>query len=275
MVNEDIQVGMPVDAADGAVGSVKHLILGAVETDVTDLVVEQGSQAWLLPLSSVAGVANGRVQLRGAWSQLQGKRSFHQEDFETVDRAEMPVEHEQELRSEPATPIEVPSVSGTPETGFGRETQHLSEEGHASRGSSSRLQLKEERLRLSTTPELAGVLRVSRQFVEHTETLKVVVREERVIIECVRGTGTIHVGNRELRAGERIEITLMKERVRLTLEPILEEGVAIRKEVLEQVEQVKAVLHKEELLVNDRCGLASAAMLSLPETGLPILNAHD
>jgi len=108
------------------------------------------------------------------------------------------------------------------------------------------------------------------QELEHTETLHVPVREERVVIECAPGTASVHVGNRELHEGERIEVSIMKERVEVRKEPVFAGGIVLRKEVVEGTAVVEGQVRKETLTVEDSGGLVAGADSSARQSlGLP------
>jgi uncharacterized protein (TIGR02271 family) len=111
------------------------------------------------------------------------------------------------------------------------------------------LDLKAERLRLEPVPVEGGGLRVSRRTFEYTETVTIPVREERVILECLPGTGPVRIGDRDLAEGETIEITVTRERVTVGREVVIEGGVALRIEDFVRDVRVEQTLRHEELLL--------------------------
>jgi uncharacterized protein (TIGR02271 family) len=119
-----------------------------------------------------------------------------------------------------------------------------------------RLQLMEERLKVNKQQEQAGTVRLGKRITEHTETVNVPVREERVIIERTPGNGQAAAEGRPLGEGETIEVPVTKERVEVTKEPVVSEEVTVRKEATERSEQAQETLRKEELDVDDKSGLA-------------------
>ena len=82
------------------------------------------------------------------------------------------------------------------------------------------------------------------------------VREERVVIERLPGSGQVTAGH-DLKEGETVEVPVMKERVEVTKQPVVAEEVAIRKEVVERNEQAQETLRKEELKVDDKNGVVT------------------
>jgi uncharacterized protein (TIGR02271 family) len=113
-----------------------------------------------------------------------------------------------------------------------------------------RLQLMEERLNVDKQRYHAGEVKVGKRITEHTETVNVPVREERVIIERTTATGQVAAGDRELKEGETIEVPVMAERVNVTKEPVVTEQVNIRKEATERTETAQDTVRREELVVD-------------------------
>ena len=224
-----------VMADDGTLGRVKHVVLDEHLHEVTDLVVNQDGEEWLVPMSAVTHIEAGQITVGGERSHYQRAGSFNRDDYEVIDDdADANPEH----GGEPAFP---PASAASAE--------------RSSRGSAPpgyRLQLREERLRIATEPQQAGAVRVTKRAIEHTETVSVPVREERVVIEVMPGAGAVRVGDRELREGEALEVPLREERVVVDTEVVLSEDVTIRKEVIEHAEPVSATLLKEELVVDEQ-----------------------
>ena len=126
-------------------------------------------------------------------------------------------------------------------TELGRTTEH-------------ELELKEEQLRAATQRETAGEVRLHTQVVEQPETLAVPVREEVLVIEHVAGTGKVLVGDRELPAGETVELTLYRERATASKEMVVTEDVSVRTMEVQHTEQLQGTIRKEHLVVDDPQG---------------------
>ena len=119
-----------------------------------------------------------------------------------------------------------------------------------------RLQLLEERLRVEKERYQAGTVTIGKRITERTETLEVPVREERVVIERLPGSG--QVLDRAAEPGEEaIAIPVMKERVNVGKEAVVSEEVEVRKEIVEDREQVRETVRKEQLVVDDPAELAA------------------
>ena len=219
MARTDIPPGARVDAADGELGRVRHVVVDPASRDVTDVVVEQGGRQWLIPVSAVAGVEGDRVTLQG-------------------ERAQFPAGFNVDLTAFEA--LEIWPGEGDTVGGFALQRRP------------QRLQLKEEVLRVTTTEEQAGVVRVSTRITERTETISVPVRETRLVIEVVPGSGTARVGDRELHEGESIEVLLSAERISVSKEVVAREDVIVRTAVVEREEQIQETVRREELVVDQQ-----------------------
>jgi len=120
-----------------------------------------------------------------------------------------------------------------------------------------RLQLLEERLRVNKEQYQAGQVRLGKRMVEHTETVNVPVREERVIIERTAGSGRVTAGDLEVGDNETVEVSVMRERVNVEKETVVAEEVNVRTEAVERQEQVSETVRREELEVEDSSGLVT------------------
>ena len=114
-----------------------------------------------------------------------------------------------------------------------------------------RLQLREERPRVSTELEPAGVVRIGKRVVDRTETIQVPVHEEWLVIERISGQGRVMIDGRELTAGETMEIPLRQERVIVNKDVQVSEDVNIDTRWAERREAVSATLRHEELAMDD------------------------
>lgn len=119
------------------------------------------------------------------------------------------------------------------------------------------LRLREERLRVEKDVEDAGAVRLGKRVVDRTETVEVPVREERLVVERVPGSGEVVADGTELREGESIEVPLKREEARVEKETVDAGEVRLRKETVERREQVSENLRREELDVDDPDNLTS------------------
>lgn len=132
--------------------------------------------------------------------------------------------------------------------GTERETHTHRETHDHDHDTAESLKLREERLRVEKQAEEAGEVRLGKRVTEHTETVNVPVREERVVIECHAASGRADAG--EIReTGKTIDVPVMRERVVADKEAVVTEEVTARKEAREKTQPVQATLRKEELVV--------------------------
>lgn len=113
-----------------------------------------------------------------------------------------------------------------------------------------RLQLMEERLQANKERYQAGAVKLGKRVIEHTETLNVPVREERVVIERTPVSGATPAHG-EIDGDQTIEVPVMKERVQVETQPFVREEVGVRTEAVETNQQVQGTVRREELDVQD------------------------
>jgi uncharacterized protein (TIGR02271 family) len=207
-----------VEANDGDLGRVRHVVVDPATQTVTDVVVEDDGRQWLISASDVAAIEGKRIRLDGELSRFRSA-AFRAEEFE---------------------PLNGPGNGA---------------KGAALQRRPKRLELKEEVLRVSKTEEQAGVVRVSKRVTERMETLSIPLWEERLVIEVVPGSGTARIGDRELHEGESIELLLREERVALSKEVVAREDVIIRTEMDEREEHFEEMVRREELVIEEEGGL--------------------
>jgi len=183
-----------------------------------------------------------------------------------VQRYDTPDDAGTELRETTAssTAAGTMSTAATREYDQGRvqDTHAHATEGHTDRRArperetDQSVELREERLRVEKQPEQAGAVRLGKQVTEHTETVDVPVREERVVVERTPGGG--QPAGREIgRDDQTIEVPVERERVNVEKEAVVAEEVNVRKEATERTEQVQETVRKEELEVDDQTGRVS------------------
>ena len=131
-----------------------------------------------------------------------------------------------------------------------RDTQEMSSDrAERAEDGTLRLELRAEQLRLRTVPEQVGAARLTTRVVEHTETIEVPLREERVVIERLPGGAEVLVDGRALAEGEQVEVVIRRERLRIGKDVVEVERLDIRTEPVERRETVAATLRTEELVV--------------------------
>jgi len=115
---------------------------------------------------------------------------------------------------------------------------------------SQRLQLMEERLRATKQQEQAGQVTLGKRITEHTETVNVPVREERVVIERTAASGETPARG-DIGSEQTIDVPVMRERVEVEKQAFVREEVGVRKEATERTQQVQDTVRREELDVKD------------------------
>jgi len=98
--DQELRRDASVVASDGPVGHVSHVIVDRSTNTVTEIVVEHGGQAWLVPYDAVAAVEDNVVRLHTSWSDAP---------VEAFDRGEF-----RAARPEPNTVLDAYSSQGTP-----------------------------------------------------------------------------------------------------------------------------------------------------------------
>jgi uncharacterized protein (TIGR02271 family) len=131
-----------------------------------------------------------------------------------------------------------------------KDTELKAMDPEASGQQAYHLELQEERLRIEREPHTAGTVRIGKKVIERVETVSVPLREEIIVIECVSGSGTVTVGDRELREGETFELTVLKEKVNVSKDVVVYEDVTIRKEQVSHTERIRETLRREDLVVD-------------------------
>jgi uncharacterized protein (TIGR02271 family) len=247
--SQALQRNARIEAADGSVGRLKHIILQPGTHALTHLVVLHNGKEWLIPADEAFLTEGGRLRLSGPWSRYKERGAFEHRDYHAVDES---------LRS--ARPVVSTSVPDRPAE---------STVSSAVTGPLQQLELLEECLQPAVESEVAGVVRVSRRVVERIETVEVPVHEERAVFERVPGSGNgrIVVGGQELQEGEPIEITLATERITVQKERVPLGDVSVRKEPSEHEEHFQETVRSEELVVDAPPGLVAETLSRSTEVG--------
>lgn len=253
----EIQRNATVIAADGELGRVTHVVVSPDTKEVTELVVAHDGSESVVPMREVSTIDGNTITLSGPRARYTQAEAFQRDAFAGLDDGRVRDETEQTARHD-----------GAPLLDADDDAVQLGDPGAAVAYPASErlggdqpyhLQLREERLNVSTREEQAGTVRLSRRITERMETLNVPVREERLVIEVVPGAGSgrVRVGDQTLVEGEVIEILLMEEQLTVTKEAVLKEDITIRKEVTTHDEPVTETLRSEELVVEDQHGFAT------------------
>jgi uncharacterized protein (TIGR02271 family) len=255
MTAMNIQRDARVETEDGHAGRVRHVVLDPDTHEVTHLGIKTNEGEWLVPMRDVRSVHGNRVLLGIPRARLTRMQALSRADFRPLDgrRARERTEARASFGGAPLLDArdDAVSVGGAwmEEGGnSGREinidrTPHL-------------MELREERLNVGTEEFQAGAVRVTRRPVERIETIEVPVREERVVLEVLPGSGRVMVGDRVLTEGESIELTLTEEKVVVEKETVAVQDVNIRVERGQRTERLEETVRHEELVVDHEGELA-------------------
>ena len=251
MADMNIRRNARVEAADGEVGRVKHVVVDPGTKEVTDLVVGQDGNEWLVPISAVASVEGERVMLRGPRSQFQRGVAFDRGRYQAVD--------DEEARDESARRAE---RGGAPLLDADDDAVHVGgatpaprpERADVARGRpvraehGERLELKEEELRARKQVVETGEVGVRKEIVTETQTLAVPVTHEEVVIERHPVAGERPVSG-DIGEGEEIRVPVMEERVTVEKQPVVTEEVVVGRRQVQETERVSDTVRREEARV--------------------------
>jgi uncharacterized protein (TIGR02271 family) len=243
-----------VDAEGKKAGSVHSLWVDTATNEPEFVAVKTGmmGRTHIVPVAG-AQIDESNRQLRVPYSQDQIGSAPHID--ETAELSEQ--DEEQVYRHYGVQRSEAPSPTGLAGDGVGtaserdqhQHTEHTSDSGTRGRRS-DRIQLSEERLRVTKEQEQAGEVRLGTRVVEHEETVEVPLREERVVIERTSVTGQVTPGE-ITGTSETIEVPVMRERANIEKEAVVTEEVNVRTEAVERTERVRETVRKEELVVDE------------------------
>jgi uncharacterized protein (TIGR02271 family) len=223
--------GATVETQDGALGRLRHVVVGAETREVTELVVTEDGTDRLVPARAVADASDERIMLSGTRADYGTGASFDPDLYEVVDEDDAREETERRAvrGGEPLLDAREDEVT------IGDQRREASSRATPDAGG-YRLQLREERLRVLKEREQSGTVHLGKRVVERTETVNVPLREERVVIERypVNEPATGEIAD----TGETIEVDLMRER-------------AVAEKEVERTERVSDTLRKEELVVEE------------------------
>jgi uncharacterized protein (TIGR02271 family) len=239
-----------VEASDGVVGRVKHVIVDRETREVTDLVVERDGDEWLIPIRAVASAGGNRVRLRGSRAELSAgafdRRNYHAVDderavAESQDRAlrggdplkgadddAVVINEVEDARRTPAAPNFRYQPRSTPTTAE-RQT----------------VELREEELRARKEMVEAGEVEIRKDVVTEQRTLEVPITREEVVVERHPIEGR-RVSDRPIGETESIRVPVREEEVTVEKRPVVREEIEIGKRRVEETEQVSGTVRREE-----------------------------
>lgn len=118
-----------------------------------------------------------------------------------------------------------------------------------------RMPLREEQLDISKRREPAGEVNLRKEVVEEQQSIDVPVSREEVVVEkkVVPETAAEAMGEGPIGTGETIRIPVSEERVEVTKRPVVTGEVEVHKREVQDTEQVRDTLRREEARL-DRTG---------------------
>jgi len=244
---------------DGELGRVKHVVIDPRTREVTHLVIRRDGDDRLIPTSRIVAIDGQVVRLEGDRARYYSASLFDREQFRPVDE-DVARDESQGASLHGGAPL-IDAEEDAVEIGGTGDVQRYDRYDAgteptpppavpAEADGSYHLQLKEERLNVTTEPVQVGAVRVSKRIAERLETVTVPVREERLIVEVMPGSGRVRIGERELQEGETLEVLLFEERAVAGKEVVISEDVVVRKDVVERQEEVRETVRREELVVD-------------------------
>jgi len=111
------------------------------------------------------------------------------------------------------------------------------------------IQLREERLKATTTPVEAGEVTVRKEVTQKTKTIEVPVEREEVVIERHAASG--RAANPADIGDETIRVPVKEDQVHVTKDAVVTEEVSVGKRTVQDTEQVSGTVRKETLKVDN------------------------
>ena len=248
-----------VEASDGAIGRVKHVIVDRETREVTDLVVEHDRDEWLIPISAVVSAERGRIRLRGRRADLQDAGVFERQRYHAVDDEQAITESQGHARrggapleDASADAVVIRDVGQTPPASVPPSFRYMQREApptperQARQASTERpsVELREEELRARKEMVETGRVEVHKDVVTEQRTVEVPVTREEVVVE--RHPVDPRPADRPTAEGETIRVPVREEEVTVEKRPVVTEEIRIGKRPVEETEQVSGTVRREE-----------------------------
>ncbi len=126
---------------------------------------------------------------------------------------------------------------------------------------STRLQLREERLRIDKTAVSSGSASIGTKVVSTTQDIDVPLMHEELFIERRPASGTAVSDTTPIGAGSVIEVPLTEEKLTVSKSAFVTEEVVVGKRQVQDVQHVSETTLKEELNVVDQTVTTDAGLL--------------
>lgn len=212
----------------GLVGGLVGLGIPEEEAEEYDAFVKHGR---ILVLVDADELQEARVY--GIFRNHHSLNAHHYRDVQAAETREPAGTFYQEIATHERTP------------------ERLTEDGREER----RMPLREEQLDISKRREPAGEVNLRKEVVEEQQTIDVPVSREEVVVEkkVVPETAGEAMGEGPIGTGETIRIPVSEERVEVTKRPVVTGEVEVHKREVQDTEQVRDTLRREEARL-DRTG---------------------
>jgi len=268
MAELEIDRNEKVVGPDGSeIGRVKHVIVDGPSRQVTDLVVEQNGEEFLVPLTSVERLERGMLQMREAPAAMGSDRMFMRDGYHEVDEddvATMPatnapgatleqagkdsavIADNRERTAMPAETRQQPMREQQP-----RREQATQREQTTRGGENITVPVVEEKLKAGVRETEAGKFRLSKRVVEEQKSIDVPVEREEVFV-TERAVNRRPATAEDMKMMDRdIEVPLREQEVVTSKEARVTGEVNVRKDVKQETERVTDTVRREEVHVED------------------------
>jgi uncharacterized protein (TIGR02271 family) len=257
MAELEIDRNEKVVGPDGdEIGRVKHVIVDGPNRQVTDVVIEQHGEEFLVPLASIERSEPGTLMLRGTSAAISNRGAFMRDTYHAVDddevvnapRANAPGATLEQAGEDSAIIADNRNRAAMPaetrqQTGRRQQTTDM--------GENITVPIVEEKLKAGVRETEAGKFRLTKRVVSEQQSIDVPVeREEVYITETAvdrRPATQEELGMR----GRDIEVPLRAQEVVTAKEARVTGEVNVRKEVKRETEHVTDTVRREEVHVED------------------------
>ncbi len=263
MAELEIDRDEQVVGADGnEIGHVKHVIVDGPSRQVTDLVVEQHGEEFLVPLASVERGASGALMLRETAAATGNRGMFARDLYHAVDEDEVvggPMTNAPGATLEQAGRDSAIIADNRERAAMPTETRQRPMRNQAGRreqttareGENITVPVVEERLKAGVRETEAGKFRLSKRVVEEQKTIDVPVEHEEAYVTETAVTRRPATAEELKMRGRDIEVPMRDQEVVTSKEARVTGEVDVRKEMTQETERVTDTVRREEVHVED------------------------
>lgn len=238
------------------IGRVKHVIVDGPSRQVTDLVIAEGDAEFLVPLASVDRLERGTLQMRAMPDAVRSGQGFDraayhevlEEDVAVTTGMNAPGGATLEQATRDSAVIEDSRAAAMPADA----RQQPMREQAAQTGKNITVPVVEEKLTAGVREVEGGKFRLTKTVTEEEKTINVPLEREEVHIterDVARRPATeaeMNAMNRDIEVPLRAQEAVVSKEARVTGE------VEIRKDMVQETQQVSDTVRREEVHVTDR-----------------------